>query len=140
MKVVLDTNVLVSGLINIEGLPAQVVNLLVNGRLILLYDNRILQEYEEVLSREKFGFSKSTIAPLLDYIRNEGEYVAAEPTQRAFRDQDDRAFYEVARTANARCLITGNKDHFPRETIVRSPKEFIQLYLAENGERESRAP
>jgi uncharacterized protein len=136
MKVVLDTNVIVSGLINLEGTPAQIVNLLINGRITLLYDSRILREYVEVLNRKKFGFNKSAIAPLLDYIRNEGEYVAAEPTSQKFVDKDDKMFYEVAKTANAKCIVTGNKDHYPDERIVKSPKEFIELYLSENeGQR-----
>ena len=136
MKVVLDTNVIVSGLINLEGTPAQIVNLLINGRITLLYDSRILREYVEVLSPKKFGFGKSTVAPLLDYIRNEGEYVAAEPTSKKFVDKDDKLFYEVAKTAKAKCIVTGNKDHYPDERIVKSPKEFIELYLSENeGQR-----
>jgi putative PIN family toxin of toxin-antitoxin system len=140
MRVVVDTNVLVSGLINVEGLPAQIINLVINGRLTLLYDTRILKEYEDVLGRRKFDFKKSATTPILDYFRNEGEYVTAEPTSKAFADSDDKMFYEVARTASARCLITGNKDHFPKDPIVRSPKEFIQLYLAEIDEREHEAP
>jgi putative PIN family toxin of toxin-antitoxin system len=137
MKVVLDTNVLVSGLINVEGVPAQIVNLLVNGRLTVLYDSRMLQEYEEVLVRKKFGFKKSVISPIMDYIKNEGEYVTAEPTTRAFRDKDDKMFYEVAKTAKARCLVTGNKDHYPKEGMVKSPKEFIEFYLSENEKQKT---
>ena len=136
MKVVLDTNVIISGLINLEGTPAQIVNLLINGRITLLYDSRILKEYVEVLNRKKFGFKKSTINPLLDYIKNEGEYVAAEPTGKKFVDKDDTMFYEVAKTAKAKCIVTGNKDHYPHEEMVKSPKEFIELYLSENeGQR-----
>jgi putative PIN family toxin of toxin-antitoxin system len=135
MKVVLDTNVLISGLINIEGIPAQIVNLLVNGRLNLLYDSRILKEYEEVLGRKKFGFNKSIVAPLLDYIKNEGEYITAEPTSKAFSDKDDKMFYEVAKTARAKYLVTGNKEHYPKEGMIKSPKEFIDLYLAEHEEQ-----
>lgn len=131
MKVVIDTNVLVSGLINVDGTPAQVINLLLNGRLILLYDGRILREYEEVLRRRKFGFGQSVL-PLLDYIRNEGEFVAANPVARTFGDADDRMFYEVATTGNARFLVTGNKEHYPRERLIKSPKEFVDFYLAEN--------
>ena len=115
MKVVVDTNVIVSGLINGEGLPAQTVNLLLNGRIILLYDSRILREYVDVLYRKKFGFKKNDIEPVLDYIRNEGEYVTAEPTGKKLADKDDRKFYEVAKTANARCIITGNRNHYPDE-------------------------
>jgi len=131
MKVVLDTNVLVSGLINHVGVPAQVVNLLLNGRIGLLYDTRVLTEYQEVLRRKKFAFKSSTVAPLLDYIKAEGEFVAAEPADPAFDDADDRAFYEVAKTGKARFLVTGNKDHFPKEPMVKSPKEFIEIFLAE---------
>ena len=137
MKVVVDTNVIVSGLINVDGAPAQIVNLLLNGRLTLLYDSRILREYEEVLNRKKFGFKKNTIDPILDYIKNEGEYVTAEPTSKKFIDKDDKMFYEVARTAGARCIITGNRDHYPDEEVVKSPKDFIALYLKEHEGRRS---
>ena len=137
MKVVLDTNVIVSGLINLEGAPAQIVNLLLNGRVTVLYDSRILREYTEVLNRKKFGFTRSALDPILDYIKNEGEYVTAEPTRNRFVDKDDAMFYEVAKTAGARCLVTGNKGHFPNEKILKSPKEFIDLYLSENENRKT---
>jgi len=140
MKVVLDTNVIISGLITMDGMPAQVVNLLLNGRITLLLDGRILREYTEVINRKKFGFKKSMIDPLLDYIRNEGEYVAAEPSGKTFVDEDDRMFYEVAKTAKAKCIVTGNKDHFPKDSIVKSPKEFIEMYLLENEGKRAEAP
>ncbi len=133
MRVVVDTNVIVSGLIKVEGAPAQIINLLLNGRITLLYDSRVLREYVEVLYRKKFGFKTNDIEPILDYIRNEGEYVTAEPTSRKFVDKDDRMFYEVAKTANAKCMITGNKSHFPNEDLIKNPKEFIDLYLSEHA-------
>ena len=132
MKVVLDTNVIISGMINGEGTPAQIINLLINGRITLLYDDRILKEYEEVLNRKKFNFKRSALNPILDYIKKDGEYVTAEPINKKFVDNDDKAFYEVAKTAGAKFLVTGNKDHYPNEEIVKSPKEFIELYLSEN--------
>jgi putative PIN family toxin of toxin-antitoxin system len=139
MKVVLDTNVLISGMINIEGIPAQILNLLINGKITLLYDSRIMKEYEEVLARKKFGFRKSAVAPLLDYIKNEGEYITAEPTNKPFADKDDSMFYEVAKTAKANYLVTGNKSHYPREGIVKNPKEFIELYLYEYEKHQTEA-
>lgn len=72
MKIVLDTNVLVSSLLNPDGSPAGVLKLLLNGRIIMLYDNRILGEYLAVLSREKFGFRREWIDPLIDFIRQDG--------------------------------------------------------------------
>ena len=141
MRIVLDTNVLVSGLINPEGTPAQIVNLLVNGRITVLYDSRILQEYTEVLRRKKFDFDEGLINPLIDYLRNEGEYVAAEPIGgiKRFVDRDDQMFYEVATTGKARCIVTGNKEHYPKDEVVKSPKEFIELYLTESEQQRTEA-
>ncbi len=130
MTVVLDTNILVSALLNPEGLPAAIIGLLLNGKLTVLYDNRILKEYGEVLSRKKFPFKESLILHLLEYIGHEGQFIAAEPIDTPFSDEDDKVFYEVAKAGNAEYIITGNKKHFPNEKIVKTPKEFIEEYLA----------
>jgi putative PIN family toxin of toxin-antitoxin system len=129
VTVVLDTNVLVSALINPTGVPAAVLGLVLNGKLTVGYDNRILDEYREVLSRQRFHFKKSLILQLLDYIRQAGEFAAAEPLRIA-SVSEDRMFYEVAMTGKAAYLITGNKRHFPSEDIVRTPKEFVDIYLS----------
>src|SRR3972149_3156949 len=120
MKVVLDTNVLISGMINLEGTPAQILNLLINGRIAILYDSRILKEYFEVLNRRKFGFKQSVFVPFLDYIKNEGEYITAGPINKIFKDKDDKMFYEVAKTGKAKCIVTGNKNHYPEEELIKS--------------------
>jgi uncharacterized protein len=130
VTVVLDTNVLVSALINPAGVPATVLGLLLNGKLTACYDNRILGEYREVLSRPKFRFKKSLIPQLLDYIRQEGEFIAVEPLRITSISEDDRMFYEVAKAGKAAYLVTGNKRHFPNEDIVRTPKEFVDIYLS----------
>ena len=131
MTVVLHTNVMVSALINPEGIPATILSLLLNGKLTVQYDNRILEEYTEVLSQSRSSFKKNLIRQLLDYIQNEGEFITAEPARAHSVNPGDRAFYEVAKTGNAQYLITGNKKHFPDEETVRSPKEFLEAYLAE---------
>ncbi len=136
MKVVLDTNVLVSGLINPEAMPAQIINLILNGKVTALYDTRILKEYNEVLHRKKFHFKRSWITPLLDYIRKEGEFITAEPLQHTFIDENDEMFYEVAKTGNAEYIITRNKSHFHNIEIAKTPKEFIEIYLVKNKTEE----
>jgi uncharacterized protein len=128
MKVVVDTNVVVAGLLSPNGPPAAILNLVVNGRLQPLFDNRVLQEYIEVLGRDKFGFKAESADALIEYIREEGEYVSAEPTSETFVDEDDRAFYEVAVSGGAQYLITGNKSHFPKDSRVRNPREFLTVY------------
>ncbi len=129
MNVVLDTNVLISGLINPKGTPAKIINLLLNERIILFYDNRILQEYNEVLHREKFGFTSDLIDPLIDFIRSEGQFVAADPITTHFNDEDDKMFLEVAESAAVDFLITGNTKHFPDSNRIVTPKEFIEIRL-----------
>jgi putative PIN family toxin of toxin-antitoxin system len=64
MRVVLDTNVIVSALINANGIPARILALIINGKLKIAYDNRILFEYIDVLTREEFRFDSEPIAKL----------------------------------------------------------------------------
>ncbi len=128
MKIVLDTNVLISGLLSPAGAPAQVLNLILNGKVRLLIDNRIIDEYSDVLKRPKFGFKHEWIITLLDFISHESDFIAAEPTALKFPDEDDKMFYEVAISGNADNLVTGNIKHFPETKIVVTPREFIELY------------
>ena len=75
-------------------------------------------------------FKKSLILQLPDCIRQEGEFIAVEPLRITSIREDDRMFYEVAKTGRAAYLVTGNKRHFPNEDIVRTPKEFVDIYLS----------
>jgi putative PIN family toxin of toxin-antitoxin system len=129
MKIVLDTNVLVSGLINPKGVPAKILNLILNEKIIVLYDNRIIREYETVLSRRKFRFEKEIIEPLIDFIKHEGSFIAADPLKIKFEDEDDKMFLEVAKSGDAEYLITGNIVYFPNEQFIVTPKEFIEKIL-----------
>ena len=125
MKIVLDTNVLISALINPGGMPAKILNLILNGKLTVLYDNRIMGEYRVVLSRKKFDFSLEIIEPFLDYIKYEDEFIAANPLKTHFLDEDDKMFLEVALSGKAEYLITGNIKYFPAESYIATPKVFI---------------
>jgi len=128
MRIVVDTNVLVSGLLNANGPPAQILGLIINKKMTVLYDNRILSEYYEVLKRKKFRFKKEWIDPLIDFIKIEEEYVIAEPLKIKLRDQDDKMFLEVAMSGNANYLITGNLIHFPKNKMIINPRGFIENY------------
>ena len=129
MNVVIDTNVFVSGLINEEGIPGQIVNMVLAEKFTLLFDNRILEEYVDVLNRKKLKLSKEIIDPIIDYIKNEGIYVLTEPLKINFEDEDDKKFSEVAISGNAEFLITGNTKHFPDMDIIMTPKEFYEKIL-----------
>lgn len=132
MKVVVDTNVIVSGLLSPFAPPAEIVRMIAGGSLELAYDARILSEYREVLLRPRFGFQLDAIRALLDQIRHRGTAIVGEPLARHLPDPTDEPFLQVALAASAECLITGNLKHFPskaRQNMkVLPPKKFLEFY------------
>ena len=92
MKVVIDTNVLVTGLLTPAGPSGRVVDLLLNGTLQPCFDDRILAEYREVLARAKFGFPPPAVNVLLAYVEGEGLAVNASPLKVTLPDPDDVMF------------------------------------------------
>ena len=128
MKVVVDTNVLVSALMNANGIPGGILALVLNGKLKAVYDNRILFEYIDVLSRKEFCFEGEIINNLINYLRHDGEYINAEFAKTKFVDTADKKFYEVYKSGKVSYLITGNIKHFPKEKAIITPREFMQIY------------
>ena len=132
MNIVLDTNVLVAGLLTPFGSCGEIVRMVSSGELTLSLDARILTEYQEVLGRPKFKFDKDKVAALLDHIEHRGVTVASSPLPQPLPDIDDEPFLEVAIAARAICIVTGNHVHFPTElcqgVVVLSPNEFLAFY------------
>ena len=127
IKVVLDTNVLVSALLA-NGPPAAVMNLIAEGKIIPYYNDFIISEYWNVLKRPKFGFHPLQFTRLIDSVMRAG--VAVEEYQSdsiPMQDEDDRKFYDVAKASRA-FLITGNIKHFPMEPFIISPADFLKKY------------
>jgi uncharacterized protein len=112
MRLVVDTNVLVSALLSPHGPPAQVLRLLLQGDLVPLYDDRILAEYRAVLSRPKFAFTPGDVGTLLEGLAGGGETVFAKPLPLELPDPDDLPFLEVAVAGRADALVTGNHRHY----------------------------
>ena len=129
MKVVLNTNVLLSGLLKPYGKPAAILRLVLSGALQVAYDGRILSEYRTVLLREKFHFSREMVDALLEQIEAEGFFVVARPLKKHLPDPDDEPFLEVALSGKVDALITGNKRHYPASAskgiAVLTPTEFL---------------
>ncbi len=130
MLIVLDTNVLVSGLLTPFGGPARVIDQVVSTDLQVAFDDRILAEYEDVLTRPEFGFTKHHVEALIDHIKLNGVQVSARPLNpQEIPDPSDLPFAEVALTANADFLVSGNAEHFhflaDHRVKVVSPADFI---------------
>ena len=127
ISVVLGTNILVSSLLA-PGPPAAIVDLIANGRIIPIYNDLILQEYSDVLSREKFGFRSSQIIHLIDSITKAGlVFKRQSPSKIKMADDDDRVFYDTAAGAKA-YLVTGKMKHFPGQSFVITPAKFLTMF------------
>lgn len=131
MNIVLDTNVLVSSLWSKDGNCSTIMSKVLNHDFILVYNQEILQEYETVLKRPKFNFSKEEVFFIIDFIRQEGFSIVANSTSVNFIDEADRKFYEVAKTMNC-ILVTGNLKHFPAEKNIISPKMMVDIIRNNN--------
>lgn len=128
MRVVLDTNVLVAGLLSALGPPGWIVEAVLAGELEPVFDASIREEYEEVMRRPEFGFAAARVDEILASIDQVGFVVtAAEPWPERLPDPDDAPFLAVA-AASGSVLVTGNMRHFPararREVVVLTPREL----------------
>ena len=132
MRIVLDTNVLVSALLTPFGPPAEVLRLVTTGIVQVCHDARILGEYRQVLLRPAFPFRPLQVESLLDQLESDGESITAPALSDRLPDPDDEAFLEVALAGAARHLVTGNLRHYPERSrqgvAVVSPREFLKEY------------
>ena len=133
MRVVLDTNVVVSGLLQSKGNPAQVLALVLAGAVKVAHDKRILAEYADVLARPKFKFDKERIRDVLTKLEADGQTVDATGQQHlGLPDPDDEPFLGVALAGQADYLVTGNLADYPadrrRGCAVVSPAQFMEAW------------
>lgn len=130
--VVLDTNVLVSALIRPFGPPGRIWSLVLAGEIVPVYDDRILAEWSEVLSRSKFGFPPGEVGAVLFFTQSDGLRVSPSVVTAGLPDPDDDAFLEVA-SASGAAHITGNIRHYPPErrqgVPVLEPREFLERWV-----------
>jgi len=143
VKIVLDTNVLVAGLLSPFGACGDIVRMISSGNPTLCFDARILSEYHEVLKRPKFHFEEDKIVTILDYIERNGQAVASSPLPASLPDADDEPFLEVALMGSVEYLVTGNQVHFPsglcQGVQVISPADFLKLFLKQESVEKNNA-
>lgn len=137
MRIVVDTNVLVSGLLSPSGPPGRVLDLLVSRRAFALYDDRILLEYREVLARPRLRINPVLAELLLSTIELDGMLVPAPPLPVQLPDPDDLPFLEVAVAGAAAALVSGNVRHFEAaagqlSVPLMPPAAFLDFWRTES--------
>lgn len=128
---VIDTNVLVSALLSdhSDAATVQLIGRLINGEIIPIFSEKIMQEYTEVLNRKKFKFDPSIIRYLLSAIEKYGILVEPSTAGVILPDIKDIPFYEVVmekREDNA-YLVTGNLKHFPVEPFIVTARQMLNI-------------
>jgi len=132
LKIVLDTNVLVSAFLKPHSNPARILHLIIQGDIQIVVNEAILSEYREVLLRPKFSLQPDAVQMILDHMRSNSIKAPALPETFRLPDKGDEVFLEAALSAGAEALITGNKKHFPKgmcfgQTVL-TPQEFLQKF------------
>jgi len=133
--IVLDTNVLVSGLLHEVSIPGNIVDLAMTRKIRLAVDERVLQEYVDVTIRPKLGIPRALRDKVISKFILDGVWVEAHPLaipSGRILDPKDLPFAEVAVAAGAEALVTGNVRHFTflAEYSVKAltPVEFIASF------------
>lgn len=132
---VIDTNVFVSAYLthNLSSATFKVVNRLLEGKIKILYNEEIMDEYKEVLARKHFQITEKELHTLFDFIYNNGIFAESSPYLGIFSDESDRKFYEVSLSKDGSFLVTGNLKHFPKTPQVVTPAEMLQILEQETA-------
>ena len=126
---VIDTNVLVSALLSRfkNTSTVQLLQLLILGDITPMYNDDILNEYHNVLTRPKFGFPETIIDETLEVIKRYGINSSRKESDEELPDPKDIVFYEVTLSKEDSYLVTGNTKHFPKKPFVVTPAEMLQI-------------
>ncbi|QOY90060.1 putative toxin-antitoxin system toxin component, PIN family [Paludibaculum fermentans] len=130
LRLVIDTNILVSAALNPSGIPRSVLLLATTKPAALYISEAILDEYREVLARPELKIRKGLRQQLLELIRSKAHLVKPARPLLVTKDLDDNKFLECADSARADYLVTGNQKHFPKfwkKTKVISSREFLDV-------------
>ncbi len=134
MKVVIDTNIFVSAIMNADGAPRQVIRLCLEGRLAPLISNALFAEYEDVCGRDALFdnrfISREDRSTLLDAFLSSCLWIPIYYLWRPnLRDEGDNHLIELAVGGGASALITANKKDFTQAELL-----FPQLDIHTAGE------
>lgn len=107
----------------------KIIKAVMDGKIVPLLHDDILDEYENVLCRDKFRLQPATIQKILRAFKIYGIEITPQKTDELFTDYDDKIFYEVAlaKQADGAYLVTGNQRHYPVRDFVVTPAQMVAI-------------
>ena len=130
LRLVIDTNVVVSAALKPEGLQRTVVLLAMTKPALWYVSDPIVSEIAMVLARPELKIRRSLRQQLLQLIKNQTRVVSPSPLVQVTSDPADNMFVECADAVRADYLVTGNQRHFPKfwkNTKIISSREFLSV-------------
>ena len=130
MRLVLDTNVVVSAFISHNSKPSQILKLVLQRKAEICYNSTILLEYKNVMLRRKFAdkIHFHVVNQFINLIKSIGFSFVPMPSNVKLPDESDRIFYDTAKGSGS-VLITGNIKHYPKEPFIILPSDFLKKYI-----------
>jgi len=128
LRVVLDTNIIVSGLLHRKGAPAAVLDGATSKRFRCFVSESLLDEYRDVLARGYLRLDQDRAARFIKAIRKVAILVVPRKKVAVTRDPDDDRVMECALEAKADFIVTGNIRDFPTQfhgIRVVTPRDFL---------------
>lgn len=127
---VIDTNVIVAALLtkNHDSPTARVMRAVFAGDVVPLFNGDIINEYREVLYRDRLQLDREQCDQAISFIIDKGRNIQSISSNEDFLDPDDRVFYEVALAETDAHLVTGNVKHYPNSPIVVTPAQFCEMF------------
>jgi uncharacterized protein len=133
MKIVLDTNVFISGIF-FSGPPFQILRAWKNKRLQIILSQDILIEYQRVAESLTIKYPSIDILPIIELVTVHGQFVDTKNFDiTVCEDPDDNKFIECAIASNTKIIVSGDKHLLKIKEFkgikVYKPREFVEIYL-----------
>jgi uncharacterized protein len=130
VRLVLDTNIVISAALKPKGLQRTVFTLAITKPAQLYVSAVILEEYSEILARPQLRIPKGVRLQTIQFIKNHGHIVTPSRQLNVCADPEDNIFLECADAARADYLVTGNTRHYPafwKSTKIITARELLDL-------------
>ena len=133
MRIVLDTNVFISGVF-FSGPPFQIIKAWRDEKIHLVISQEILEEYQRVGEILSVQFSGVVLGPIVDLLMLKSELVTPQPLpERVCEDPDDDKFLACAIAGNTKLVISGDKQLLKVSSYhgvrIITPRNFVDEYL-----------